>query len=123
MGNKFASGKNAIAECDICGFRYKLSDLKQVIVKLIPTDILACCECWDPDHPQLQLGMYPVEDPQAIENPRPDFSGYYEDGNDGAGGSRMIYWGWNPIGWSSLPFMIADNSLYGHSFLGNVIVL
>jgi len=45
--------------------------------------------------PQLQLGMYPVNDPQAVRQPRPDTS-YYEEGNNGAGGSRMIQWGWNP---------------------------
>lgn len=26
------------------------------------------------DHPQLQLGMYPVDDPQAVREPRPDIS-------------------------------------------------
>jgi hypothetical protein len=104
MGNKFASGKNAIAECDICGFRYKLSQLKPLTIKTKITNILACPECWDPDHPQLQLGMYPVEDPQAIRNPRPDQAGYYEVGNQGATGSRDIQYGWNPVGGSRYLF-------------------
>ena len=76
MSNKFASSKQAIAECDICGFRYKLRQLKELIVKDTPTQILACKECWNPIHPQLKLGTFPVEDPQAIRNPRPDFTGY-----------------------------------------------
>ena len=97
MGNKYASGKNAIAECDRCGFRYKLRELSALVIKTKPTNILVCKTCWEPDQPQLQLGMYPVDDPQAIRNPRPDVS-YYELGNSGAGGSRMIQWGWNPVG-------------------------
>jgi hypothetical protein len=76
MGQRFASDKRAIAECDICGFRYKLKELRNLIVKERDTNVKACPECWDPDHPQLKLGMYPVDDPQAIRNPRPDFTGY-----------------------------------------------
>lgn len=76
MSNKFATSKKAIAECDICGFRYKLKQLKELIVKDTPTQIMACMECWNPSHPQLKLGTFPVEDPQAIRNPRPDFTGY-----------------------------------------------
>ena len=103
MGNKFASGKNAIAECDVCGFRYKLTELKPLTIKTKVTNILACPECWTPDQPQLQLGMYPVSDPQAVRNPRADNS-YVTSGvgNDGyaSGGSRIIQWGWNPVGGS-----------------------
>lgn len=76
MSNKFASGRKAIAECDICGFRYKLRKLKELIIKDTPTQIMACPECWNPSNPQLKLGTFPVEDPQAIRNPRPDFTGY-----------------------------------------------
>ena len=78
MGNRFASGKRAISECDVCGFRYQRKVLKELIVKTKPTQVMACPECWNPDQPQLQLGMYPVDDPQAIRNPRPDFTGYPE---------------------------------------------
>jgi hypothetical protein len=74
--NRFASGQKAISECDVCGFRYKLRDLQVLIIKGKNTNILACTECWNPDHPQLHLGEYPVSDPQAIRNPRPDFTGY-----------------------------------------------
>ena len=66
MGNRFASGKNAIAECDRCGQRFKLKVLKTEIIKTKNYNLLVCPECWDPDHPQLQLGMYPVDDPQGI---------------------------------------------------------
>jgi len=78
MSTRFASNKRAIAECDVCGFRYLLRVLKKVIVKEVVTDILACPTCWDKDHPQLLLGKYPVDDPQAIRNPRSDQAGYAE---------------------------------------------
>ena len=97
MPNRYASGKNAIAECDRCGFRYKLKQLKSLVIKTKNINILVCQECWEPDQPQLSLGLYPVDDPQALRNPRPDLS-YFEPGNNGAGGSRMIQWGWAPIG-------------------------
>ena len=76
MGNKFASDRRAIAECDRCGFRYKRKELKELIIKTKNVNILVCPECWEPDQPQLLLGMFPVDDPQAIRNPRPDFTGY-----------------------------------------------
>jgi hypothetical protein len=44
--------------------------------------------------------MYPVNDPQALRDPRPDTS-YYALGDNGAGGSRVIQWGWNPVGGAS----------------------
>jgi hypothetical protein len=104
VGNRFAAGKHAIAECDRCGQRYKLKLLKTEIIKTKKYDLLVCPECWDPDHPQLQLGMWPVDDPQALRNPRPDrsyvISGLLADGELG-GGSRIFQWGWNPVGGSS----------------------
>ena len=103
MANQFSSGKNAIAECDRCGFRYKLTDLKPLTIKTKITSIFVCPTCWEPDQPQLLLGMYPVNDPQAVRNPRPDVSyvtsGVGDDGYPG-GGSRIIQWGWNPVGGS-----------------------
>jgi hypothetical protein len=45
--------------------------------------------------------MYPVDDPQALREPRPDTS-YVVSGlnNLGSpdGGSRIIQWGFNPVG-------------------------
>jgi hypothetical protein len=76
MSSRFASARIAIAECDICGFRYKRRELKALIVKGKDTNIQACQECWNPDHPQLHIGERPIYDPQAIRNPRPDFTGY-----------------------------------------------
>lgn len=116
MPNKFASGKFAIAECDRCAQRYMLKELRTQVVKTKPYKIKVCKSCWDPDHPQLQLGMYPVNDPQAVREPRPDVS-YLVSGQNGLqiedtdgnsvqqfgypeSGSRVIQWGWAPVGGS-----------------------
>lgn len=127
MPNRFASGKHTIAECDVCGQRYKLRKLRELIVKTKKTNILACPECWNPDHPQLQLGMYPVEDPQAVRNPRPDAtyrqSGALADGYRG-GGSRVFQWGWNPVGGASqFDAGLTPNDLVLTGYLGTVTVI
>ena len=123
MGNRFASGKWAIAQCDRCDQRFKLKVLRKEIIKTKNYDLLVCPECWDPDQPQLQLGMYPVDDPQGLRNPRPDRS-YYQSGLSGLQiantnstavnadgypeqGSRVFQWGWNPVGGARGP----DNGL------------
>jgi len=112
--NRFASGKWAISQCDRCNFRYKLKELKRLVIKTKNVNILVCPTCWEPDQPQLQLGMYPVDDPQALRNPRPDLS-YITSGLSGLqlvnatgpdkdqtgtpeGGSRIFQWGFSPVG-------------------------
>jgi hypothetical protein len=114
MSTKYSSGKYSIAECDRCGQRYKLKELKREIIKTKLYNIKVCPTCWDPDQPQLSLGLYPVYDPQAVREPRPDVS-YQVSGNSGLqltgtnttsvdsdgfpeGGSRIFQWGWNPVG-------------------------
>ena len=126
MGNRFASGKNAIAQCDRCGQRFKLKILKTEIIKTKQYNLLVCPPCWDPDHPQLQLGMYPVDDPQALRNPRTDTT-YYTAGVNTAGnptgGSRDIQWGWNPVGGStSFDAALTPNYLVATAFVGTVTV-
>jgi hypothetical protein len=126
MGNRFASGKIAIAMCDICGFRFKLRQLRDEIVKTKKVNILVCSECWSPDHPQLQLGMYPVDDPQALRNPRRDTT-YVTAGVNAAGnltgGSRDIQWGWNPVGGASASDAgLTPNYLVGVTSVGTVTV-
>jgi len=114
MPNVYSSGKFAIAECDRCGQRFKLKELKKLTIKQSQKNIKVCQECWEPDQPQLSLGMYPVDDPQAVREPRPDTS-YLASGTSGLqingtndttvdgvgyqeGGSRVFQWGWNPVG-------------------------
>jgi len=143
MSSKFASGKRSIAECDRCGFRYKLKELRSLVIKTKNVNILVCKTCWEPDQPQLQLGLYPVNDPQAVRNPRPDNS-YYQAGLTGlqldtigvpnpeaqdafgtpSGGSRQIEWGWNPVGLNN-PLGLSGliNTLIGNSAVGSVTVI
>lgn len=126
MGNRFASGRRAIALCDRCGQRFKLKTLKEEIIKTKRYNLLVCEECWDPDHEQLQLGMYPVDDPQALRNPRTDTtyvtSGVLSDGGIGQG-SRKIQWGWNPVGGSSgFDAPLTPNYLVAITSVGTVTV-
>jgi len=139
MPNQFASGKFAIAECDRCGQRYKLKELRTQTVKTRPFKVKVCKACWDPDHPQLQLGMYPVNDPQAVREPRPDVS-YLMAGQTGlqivdnnsnnlnafgypSAGSREIQWGWAPVGGaSSFDAGLTPNYLVGTTSVGTVTV-
>jgi hypothetical protein len=137
MASNFASAKHSIAECDICGQRYKLKQLKPLTIKTKITNILACPECWNPDQPQLQLGMYPVNDPQAVRNPRPDVS-YLVSGQNGLqivdnntnaqdafgypeGGSRVFQWGWNPVG-GARDVALTPNALLAIGYVGTVTI-
>ena len=94
MGNQFSSGKIALSTCDRCGRTVKLKTLKTLVIKTKKVNLMVCSECWEPDQPQLQLGMFPVNDPQALRDPRPDQS----LGVSGDASSRDFQWGWAPIG-------------------------
>ena len=139
MGNRFASGKKAIAICDRCGFQFRLKELKALVIKTKNVNIIVCDECWEPDQPQLQIGMYPVNDPQAVRDPRPDTS-YTASGTTGlqvsltggtdelgegyqSEGSRNIQWGWNPVGGSrSFDNLLTPNALSLAVIIGTVQV-
>jgi len=137
MTTQFASGKFAIAECDRCAFRFKLVDLKKLTIKTKNVSIKVCPECWEEDQPQLQLGMYPVNDPQAVREPRRDNS-YWQSGYTGlqtnlttgilvsedgtpAGGSRQIQWGWNPVG-QAYDYNETPNNLVVITAVGQVTI-
>lgn len=125
MGNRFANGKKAFGYCDKCGQRYLLARMKSEVRKLKQVNNLVCPTCFDPDHPQLQLGMYPVEDPQALRNPRRDTT-YFTAGLNAAGnptaGSRDIQWGWAPVGGSS-SLINTPNNLVTTTAVGTVAVV
>ena len=126
MPNRFASGRIAIAECDRCGQQYQLKKLRTEIVKQRKYEILVCPECWDPDQPQLMLGTFPVDDPQALRNSRRDttyfVSGLNVNGNI-SGGSRQIQWGWAPVGGASqFDAALTPNDLVAAGFVGTVTV-
>lgn len=127
MANRFASGKKAIAICDRCGFQFRLKNLKSLVIKTKNVNTLVCNECWEPDQPQLQLGMYPGDDPQGLRNPRPD-SSYVQSGvsvgGTPSGGSREIQWGWNPVGGArGIDTPLTPNNLVLSVELGIVAVL
>lgn len=126
MGNRFANGVKAIAMCDRCGQQYLLKKLKTEIIKQRKYQLLVCPECWDPDHPQLMLGTFPVDDPQALRNPRRDATyitaGINANGNL-TGGSRDIQWGWKPIGGSTqFDAVLTPNNLVAATYVGTVTI-
>jgi len=126
MPSKFASGKWAIAECDRCGQRYKLKELRKQVLKTKLYNVKVCPTCWDKDHPQLQLGMFPVQDPQSVREPRPDVSykvsGVGPDGEP-EGGSRIFEWGWYPVGGASFfDTALTPNALVGIGAVGDVTI-
>lgn len=86
MTQKFAFGKRAFGFCDRCSFRYPLAKLNWQVVNQKPTGIKVCPTCNDKDHPQLQLGRFPINDPVALLNPRPDIN------------TGKSLFGWNPVG-------------------------
>ena len=111
--DRFASARKALAICDVCGFSYKLKELRPLYVKGNNTNVLACPTCWNPDHPQLSLGEFPVNDPQALRNPRPDTAELAP--------SRNNQYGFNPVGLND-PFNLQDNNLIVRSSVGSVVV-
>ena len=136
MSVKYSSGKWAHGFCDRCGQRYQLKELKKLTIKTKVTNILVCPSCWDPDHPQLLLGLFPVYDPQALRNPRRDTT-YVTAGTNGlqlypvdspsggftTGGSRDIQWGWYPVGGASnFDAGMTPNYLVATTFVGTVTV-
>ena len=112
-----------------------------MVIKTKNVNILVCPACWEPDQPQLSLGLYPVYDPQAIRDPRPDSPSYYQSGLDGlqveAGtgvspeqtgvpllGSRTIQWGWRPVGGASyFDRYLTPNSLIPVITIGTVTIV
>jgi hypothetical protein len=109
-----------------------------LVIKTKNVNILVCPECWEPDQPQLSLGLYPVNDPQAVRNPRPDSPSYFQSGLNGLQlteqtgtgvdstgvptlGSRIIQWGWYPVGGSRANDAgLTPNDLVGIGNVGTV---
>lgn len=139
MPSKYSSGKHSIAECDRCGFRFKLKELRKLTIKTKQVSIKVCKACWEPDQPQLSLGLYPVNDPQAVREPRPDIS-YRQSGYSGLqltetpgtaldadgfpeGGSRIFQWGWYPVGGASANDAgLTPNNLTSPAQIGSVTI-
>lgn len=72
------------------------------------------------------LGTFPVDDPQALRNPRRDttyvVSGVNSAGNL-SGGSRDIQWGWAPVGGASFfDVALTPNYLVAITSVGTVSI-
>lgn len=114
MSSRFTSAKHTIADCDRCGFQYKLKELKNLYIRTKDTNIKVCKSCWEPDHPQNMQGMYPVEDPQAVRDPRPDTN---------LVASRNYQYGWDPVGLNNpLQLEGLENDLEATGTVGTVTV-
>jgi len=63
--------------------------------------------------------MYPVSDPQAVRNPRPDQS----FNNNNRTGSRDIQWGWDPVGGARPPANeLTPNTLVSPAVVGTFVI-
>lgn len=94
----------ALGLCDRCGFAFHLNELHEEIYDQRPNGLKVCSVCLDKDNPQLQLGRYPIDDPQSLLNPRPD---------TGRPGSVGLF-GWLPIG---------NPSIFVQCEVGNITVV
>jgi hypothetical protein len=98
VGDKFAVGRRALGTCDMCAQVYLLHELRKEIYNQRPTGFLVCEDCFDIDNPQLQLGKFPINDPQALRNPRVDTHLIQ---------SREL-WGFGPVGNESTDITCKD---------------
>lgn len=89
----YARGSKALGICDRSGRTYKLSDLVWEYQNGVKTGFRVGRDIADPDQPQNFLGRLKINDPQALQNPRPD----YAPGNG--------LFGWNPV-WNPIQGMV-----------------
>ena len=113
----YARGKRAFGFCDRCGFRADLARLYFQPIKGRNTNLKVCRQCLDKDHPQLFLGMFPINDPQALYQPRPD---------NGKIPSEALF-GWIDVVAlmqnNSVGGIVGNNAVYCQGQVGTVIVL
>jgi hypothetical protein len=91
----YARGSKALGICDRSGRTYKLSDLVYEYQNGVKTGFRVGRDIADPDQPQNFLGRVKINDPQALQNPRPD----YAPGNG--------LFGWNPV-WNPAEYMVGS---------------
>ena len=103
----FASGKKAFGISDRSGFRYRLRDMKREW-----NGLLVGPDEFEAKHPQLfppRIGP----DPQALRNPRPD---------TGLSEQRSFQYGFNPVGFKTIPGVIEQNDLVATGGVGTVTI-
>ena len=86
---EYASDKYALGICDRSGQTFKLKDLYNQIIDGKDSGLKVSWSMLDPDQPQLWLGRFPINDPEALRGPRPE-SNLKEQ--------RDIVWNWAPVG-------------------------
>lgn len=105
MSSPYANSYHALGLCDRCGFRFRLSELNTEFYDQRPNGLKVCNDCLDVDQPQLQLGLVSVDDPQSLQDPRPDIDRQ----------PSTTYFGWMPVG--------NPITNYGQGEVGTVTVL
>ena len=117
MSVRYAKGRRAFGFCDRCGFRYDLGRLSFQPIKGRNTNLKVCSECLDKDHPQLFLGMFPINDPQALYQPRPDTTKVLSE----------ALFGWTDVVSlmlnNSVGGIVGNNAVYMQGEIGSVVVL
>ena len=68
----YSSGKYSYGICDKTGFRYATKDLVFEFRNGSKTGLRVGVDVVDPDHPQNFIGRIKFDDPQSIQDARPD---------------------------------------------------
>ena len=101
----FASGKKAYGISDRSGFRYRLKDMRKEW-----NGLLVGKDEFEAKHPQLRSPRVGA-DPQALRDPRPE-TGLTEQ--------RAFQYGFNPVGFKTIPGIIEENNLVATGQVGTV---
>lgn len=103
----FASGKKAYGISDRSGFRYRLKDMRKEW-----NGLLVGKDEFEAKHPQLRSPRVGA-DPQALRDPRPE---------TGLSEQRALQYGFNPVGFKTIPGIIEENDLVATGGVGTVTV-
>ena len=103
----FASGKKAYGISDRSGFRYRLKDMRKEW-----NGLLVGKDEFEAKHPQLRSPRVGA-DPQALRDPRPE---------TGLAEQRALQYGFNPVGFKTIPGIIEENDLIATGGVGTVTV-
>ena len=103
----FASGKKAYGISDRSGFRYRLKDMRKEW-----NGLLVGKDEFEAKHPQLRSPRVGA-DPQALRDPRPE---------TGLAEQRALQYGFNPVGFKTIPGIIEENDLIATGGVGTVTI-
>jgi len=105
--SKYATGKSAYGISDRSGFRYRLRDMRKEW-----NGLLVGKDEWERKEPQLNP-LRATPDPQALRNPRPE---------QNLPEQRTIQYGFNPVGFFSIPNITPPNNLAPVGEIGTVTI-